>query len=174
MAAVNMKPFFHILIRLGMVIGIIIACCILVLAILLTYKMPWNEYQLRILQKKFRSVVNTNAATRSNLLAEFAEVDHWGNSNLCDYYVGQFRSSPLPRETLERAYFNLAIPSFSQDENNPLKLEIYFINDNFFEYYPWSDLLKQYLPNYSLANQNIYLVWTSSDSHSPDGDIRCH
>lgn len=174
MAAIIMKLVFHILIRLGMVIGVIVVCCTLALIILLTYKIPWNEYQLRILQKNFRSIVNANSAAQSNLLVEFAEVDHWGNSNLCDYYVGQFRFSPLPIEALKKAYSSFAIPSFPQDENNPLKLEVYSIDDNIFEYYPWSDWLKQYLPNHPSAGQNVYLVWASSNSHSPDGDIRCH
>lgn len=157
-----------------MVIAIVIICCILALAILLTYKMPWNQYQLWILQKNFRSIVNTNAATQSSLLAEFAMVDHWGNSNLCDYYVGQFRSSPLPRETLEKSYSSLVIPSFPKDENNPLKLEVYFTDDDIFKDYYYSNLLNKYLPNRLPTDQNIYLVWASSESHNPNGDIRCH
>jgi hypothetical protein len=174
MASIIMKSFSRIIVKAGIIIGLAVTGLILVLIILLTCKMPWHQYQLWILQKNFQSIVNTDSAAQSNLLAEFAIVDHWGNSNLCDYYVGQFRSSPLPKETLEEVYSNLVINSFPHDANNALKPEVYFIGDEIFNDYYYSNLLKRYLPHHLPTDQNIYLVWTSSDSHSPDGDIRCH
>jgi hypothetical protein len=171
-----MKLIFHIIIKASIIIGIVATCCILALIILLTWKMPLHEYQLQVLQKNFQVAVNAINPAQSSLLAKTAEVGNFGGaSNQCDYFAGQFRSSSLPRERLEQIYTNISISSFSGDKNNPLKAEIYFINDDIFEHDPWSDWRKRYLPNnLSAINGNVYLVWVLSESHNPDGDIRCH
>jgi len=120
--------------------------------------------------------INSSSVAESRFLAKKSEVAHWGNSNLCDYYVGQFRASPLSKTEIEKAYESLIIPSFMGDKNSPLELEIlftdneWFIDNPYYWYQWWQDNMNKFEV---LPGETTYLVYAISDSHNPGWDLRC-
>ena len=172
-----MKHAYQILMRLFAIFGIVVFCVILLYVIAVTWGIPIHNYRLWVLQKNFRSTVQPLHPAQSQLRAEMAEFGNFGNSNHCDYMVGEFRSSSLSKEAVMRAYAGAIVPSFSShDKNSPLPVEVYFTDEDIFHNdYTWSEWLSKYLSRKpATSDKNTYLVFTSSDMHPPDGDIRCH
>lgn len=169
-----MKRISHIAMKIFVVLGIAVFCLIIWFIAVTTWKMPLHNYQLWILQKHFRLTMRPIHPPQSELRTEVAEFGNLGNSNHCDYLVGEFRSSVLSKEELKRVYAETAILSF--DKVSRLLVEVYFTDEDVFERdYLWSGWLSKYLPNQPYAPEgNTYLVFASSDLNPPDGDIRCH
>lgn len=110
----------------------------------------------------------------SHLLAEMAEFGNFGNSNHCDYFVGEFRSSPLSKEKIREKYAAVATSSFIKDRL--IETGVDFIDEEFFKTdYLSSEWLDKYLPDRRhITNENIYLIYSEDAMNPPDGDIRCH
>lgn len=138
---------------------------------------PIHNYHLHFIEDQFTEI-NTRNLAQSRLLSKKAAVDHWGNSNLCDYYAGQFRASTLSQEEIKKNYEGLTIPSYKGDENSPLNIEVIFLDEEWFksqDSYYWSDWWEENSLGVNLqANETPYLVFVSSDSHPGVGDIRCN
>ncbi len=153
--------------------GLIVFCLFVLLVLSMTWKMPFHAYQLRIMQIRFRSTMHSLHPVGSQLLAEMRQFGNFGNSNHCDYLVGEFRSSHLSKEALRQRYAAVATSSFVGDRL--LEVDVYFIDDDIFTHYPWSRWLQEYLPHERPPiNENTYLIFSSNDGNPPDGDIRCH
>lgn len=173
-----MNRAYHITEQLFAVFGVIAFCLALGLVSILTWKMPLHNYQLYVLQRHFYDTMQPIHPAQSKLIAEMAEFGNFGNSNHCDYQVGEFRSSPLSREEVTRAYANTSVLSF--DKTSHLPTEIYFAEEllDAGKWWPWDEWLQKYIPGRSLVlgenKENIYLVFIASEMHPPDGDIRCH
>ncbi len=168
-----MSRAYHIALRIFSIFGVAIFCLILPFAIAITWKMPFHNYQLWKMQKNFRSTMQSVHPAESHLLAEMKEFGLFGNSNHCDYMVGEFRSSHLSKEMLRRAYAAVATSSFIG--NRLVETDIYFTDEDIFTDYPWSEWLEKYLPdNRNAAKENTYLIFSGDDGNPPDGDIRCH
>ena len=168
-----MKHAYSIAMRIFAVFGVAVFCVIIWFVLAITWKMPIHDYQLRVLQKHFRSTMQTVHPAQSELRAEMAEFGNFGNSNHCDYFVGEFRSSPLSKEELLQGYASVATSSFVG--NRLIEIGVYFIDADIFTHYPWSEWLEKYLPNDKhITNQNTYLIFSEDEGNPPDGDIRCH
>ena len=136
---------------------------------------PFNTYKLAIIRRNFNEMNNKNIA-QSRLIKNKSEVAHWGNSNMCDYYVGQFRVSNLSKEEIEKAYEGLRIKSFRGDKNTPLELDLLFTDDEWFREnaYYWSPWWQENSRRFDIRpEENAYLVYVISDGHSHIGDFRC-
>lgn len=144
------------------------------LIIMFTWKIPLHTYQLRVLQRHFHTEVQ--AFPNSVLRSEMREFGNFGQSNHCDYIVGEFRSSPLPKEEIAQFYTGTSVHPF--DKTSRLPVEIYFAEDlheaALHDYY-WEYWLEKYIPTQKDAvDDHTYFVFTMSAMHPPDGDFRCH
>jgi len=160
MAKINIKRFLY---RITLSLAIIIVGGVVLIILFLTWKMPFNSYKLITFQKNFEQSINKLHPAESRLIAKVAEVGNWTDGTYCEFFVGQFRSSPLSKEELEKKY-----------PYDFFTTGVYFFDDNENLGSPWSDWKEKYLKNYKTKEgENIYLVWISNDDNSPDGDIRC-
>lgn len=174
----SMRQAYCIAEKLFAAFGLVVFCFIIWIAVISTWKIPLHNYRLHILQKHFRETTSPFHPVQSELLVEMAEFGNFGQSNHCDYQVGEFRSSPLSREEVARVYANTGVLSF--DTTSHLPTEIYFAEElsNAERWWPWDEWLQKYIHGRSLVpgenDENIYLVFVASNMHPPDGDIRCH
>lgn len=169
----TMSRTYPIAIRIFAVFGIITFGAIVLFTVAITWKMPLHNYQLWKMQRNFRSTMQSIHPVQSELRAEMADFGNFGNSNHCDYMVGEFRSSHLSKEKLRRAYAAVATSSFIG--NRLVETDIYFTDEDIFTHYPWSEWLEKYIPdNRGAANENTYLIFSEDDGNPPDGDIRCN
>jgi len=153
--------------------GLIVFCLLVLFILFLTWKMPFHAYQLWAMQRRFRSDMHSIHPAESQLRAEMAEFGNFGNSNHCDYFVGEFRSSPLSKKEILKRYAAIATSSFVG--NRLLETGVYFIDEDIFTDHPWSQWLEKYLPAHRhVMNQNTYLIFSEDEGNSPVGDIRCH
>jgi hypothetical protein len=153
----------RILYKILLILGMIIVGGVVSIVLFLVWKIPFNNYKLGIFQKSFDQSIAKFHPIESKLLAKAAEVGNWADGTYCEFFVGQFRSSPLPREELEKIY-----PS------DFFTTGVYFIDDNEAFGSSWFEWKEKYLKNYKAKdNENIYLVWKADYDDSPDGDIRC-
>lgn len=170
--------FLRVLTRFCIALGILAVCCAVALILLTSWEIPLHNYQLHVLQKHFRDTIQPIHPAQSKLIVEMEEFGNFGQSNHCDYQVGEFRSSPLSKEEVVRAYANTSVLSF--DMTSYLPTEIYFAEEllNAEKWWPWNEWLQKYIPGRSLASDetgvNIYFVFVASEMHPPDGDFRCH
>lgn len=139
----------------------------------ITWKIPFHQYQLWKMQRNFRSQMRPVHPKESNLIAEVREFHSSGMSNHCDYLVGEFRSTMLSKEAVLHAYAGVVTSSFIG--NRLVETDVYFSDEDIFMHDPWDKWLEKYLPDHSsLMHENAYLIFSSDDGNSPEGDIRCH
>jgi len=116
-----------------------------------------------IFQNDFRQQIKSLHPTQSNLITEVAEVGNWADGTYCEFIVGEFRSSPLAKEELEKIY-----------PYDFFTAGVYFPDGNERLSSLWYELREKHLKNYKQKEgENIYFVWASNDNNPPDGDIRC-
>lgn len=169
-----MKRICYIAMKICAILGAAVFLMILPLIVFMTWKMPLHNYQLWRMHKNFRSNMQSVHPAQSQLLAEVAEFGNFGQSNHCDYFVGEFRSSPLSKEKVLEKYAAVATSSFVG--NRLIETGVYFIDEEFFKKdYLLSEWLEKYLPdNHSVADEHTYLIYSEDAMNPPDGDIRCH
>lgn len=164
-----MKELFYSIIYLLLFLVLFIVAWVI---FNMVWAIPFHNYRLWVIERQFADL-NSEVLPNSKLLLKKAEVSHWGNSNLCDYFVGQFRASSLTKEKIENAYDGKTIKSYADDGNSPLEIKVFTAREDWMEPYFWEDSWEE-LEDELNAEEHLYLVFASSDSHSPDGDIRCH
>lgn len=168
-----MSRAYPIAVKIFAIFGMIVFGAIILFVTAITWKMPIHNYQLSKMQKHFRSTMQSVHPAPSELRAEVAEFGNFGNSNHCDYFIGEFRSSHLSREEILRKYAAVATSSFVGDRL--LEVGVYFLDEDIFMDHPLSEWLEKYLPNNrDIMNKNTYLIFTEDAGNPPDGDIRCH
>lgn len=162
----NIKYFLKIITIVSAVIFSVLLFFTIIFFLYTTYKIPYNNLYLKFFQESFNVFVNPMHPKQSNLIAEMAEVGNWADGTKCHFFVGQFRSSPLSKETIQQFYFKESMYSGIDfvdeiNENN--------IIDN-----PWFEWKEKYLKNYRPRDgENTYLIWISDQDKPTDGDIRC-
>lgn len=155
-----MNLFYKILI----IFSSIIFSAIILLVLILTWKIPYNNLYLKIFQESFNIFVNPMHPPQSNLIAEMAETGNWANGSQCQYFAGQFRFSALPKETIRQFYFKESLSS-----------GVDFIDEDIFNHSPWLEWKEKYLKNYKPEeSESIYLIWIADEDNLADGDIRCN
>lgn len=169
-----MKRVYRIAVRIFAIFGMIVFCVITPFIVAVTWKIPFHNYQLWNMQRNFRSSMQSVHPAGSRLLAEMAEFGNFGESNHCDYLVGEFRSSPLSKEEVLKNYAAVATSTFIGERS--AEIGVYFIDGEFFKKdYLWSEWIEKYLPNnHGITNENIYVIYSEDAMNPPDGDIRCN
>lgn len=159
-----MKLFYKNLLIFGLVVASPFVILFAVLIIYLTYKIPLNNYRLMVFQNDFRKNIESFHPAQSKLIAEVAEVGNWADGTYCEFLAGQFRSSALSEEELEKIY-----------PYDFFTAGVYFFDDNQEEFWsPWREWKEKYLKNYKpKEGENVYLVWKSKIDYNTSGDIRC-
>lgn len=170
----NMKRIHTHIETIFAVFGFAAACFIVWFTLALTWAMPLHIYQQHIFQRQFSVAVQPFHPSDSELLIKASEFGNFGNSNHCDYFAGEFRSSVFSKEEITNAYTDAPLLSF--DGSNHLPVDVLFTDEeSSFHSWPWSEWLERYLPSRrAIPGENIYLVSAVSAMHPPSGDIRCH
>lgn len=154
-------------------IELVVALLVILFILSFTWKIPIHVYQLWAMQRDFRSSMAPMHPPESYLNAEVKEFGLFGDSNHCDYFVGEFRTSPLSKEKIRQTYASVITSAFVG--NRLLETDVYFTDEDIFAHYPWSEWLEKYLPDYyPVADPQTYLIFSEDAGNSPDGDIRCH
>ncbi len=137
------------------------------------YSRYLNNYRLSQFENGLSQV---NHPQGSKLLARRSAVGLLiGNSNHCDYFVGEIRSCDLPREQIQKYYADLSI--INPINGNLLSLNILFVGTNGFP----DDAILPYgyedLADWGLEIHNetgtIYLLSTFF-TWIANSDMRCH
>ena len=170
----NMKRIGTHIETICAIFGFVAVCFIVWLTLAMTWAMPLNLYQQHIFQKRFRVAMQPFHPSGSELIIEASEFGNFGNSNHCDYFAGEFRSSASSKEEITNAYKDAPLLSF--DGSNHLPVDVLFTDEEIsFHWWPWSEWLEKYLPSRpAISGENTYLVSAVSAMHPPEGDIRCH
>jgi len=161
----------------GMLISIPVIGLILFIVPML-WKIPIHNMQIVAFQRNFAKVSHPEGTT---YIAAFKDFGNFGNSNHCDYFVGEFRSSDLPRNVVVSYYQKLRILSpnasegvWSGEPHATTAVDAYFLDDEVFHYWPWSDWVDGHASRLPENTKNVYLAFASEDGYSPTGDFRCH
>ncbi len=168
-----MKIFVNLL----TVIGLIVFILILGFLILITWKIPIHNFNLWRLSKNFELVSVLHPLSSKKLL-KFSDFGNFGESGgQCGYIVGEFRVSQLNKEEIINHFNDKNLTILSFKENKTIPIEIYFLDDDIFRYYPWSKWLLYLYQKKGLSSQSssiVYLAIVQSYNHLADGDIRCY
>lgn len=142
------------------------------------WKIPLHNMKLWSFQKSFERIEHMEGSRK---IVSHRELNNFGNSNHCDYFVGEFRVSDRPREAIIRHYQGLYIPSpddsigvWSGDLPTITAIEVYFLDDDVFRWWPWSEWLGKYASQLPEDRESAYLVFAMEDGYPPIGDFRCH
>lgn len=155
---------------------LLVLCIAFVFA--LTWKIPVHNANARTFQKNFSTVVHPK---ESKILTPVMDFANFGNSNHCDYFVGELRISSLSKAELVQQYEGQTIsPPDTQngaldgDPPRESSIEILFTDSEIFERWPWSEWLDSMQHFSSEQGETVYLVYALESGYPPEGDYRCH
>lgn len=144
----------------------------------LTWTIPIHNANARTFQKNFSTVIHPK---ESRILTPIMDFANFGNSNHCDYVVGEFRVSSLSRTELVERYEEQTIsPPDTQNgiwDGVPPRessIGILFTDSETFQQWPWSEWLHSAQPLSSKQGGTAYLVYALESGYPPRGDYRCH
>ena len=94
-------------------------------------------------------------------------------SLVCDFFVGELRSSWLPKEKVRQAYDGGSIKSFNNFGRIPLKV-LFFDEGRWTMNSPLGDWWDEWYGHLSIATaQTSYFVFASQEGYPYLGDYRC-
>lgn len=144
----------------------------------LTWKIPIHNANASTFHKNFSAVMHPK---KSRILTPMADFANFGNSNHCDYFIGEFRVSSLSRTELILQYEEQTIaPPNGQngirngDPHRESSIEILFTDSETFRHWPWSEWLDSVQHFSPEPEETIYLVYALASGYPPGGDYRCH
>lgn len=132
---------------------------------------PIHNWKLHKLEKRFDIIEHSK---ESWLIERVSEVGLFGNSNHCDYAIGEFRQSSLTKREIKEYYQDKRIESLVQ---GPIPLEIYFSDEIDLDYFingPFLDRLELWATTTKSLNSNQYLVSFIDPMNPATADYRCH
>lgn len=170
----SMRRAYYIAEKICAVIGCIVLCGSIGLAIFISWKIPWHTVNLWRLEENFQAIAPHHPADSKLLLKrKYVGGLYPSGSVSCSYFIGEFHSSALSREEIVRAYQNITVTSF--DRTTELSVEVRFADEGFLDdpWYKWrEELLRSLSP--SATEETIYSVVVAHMHHSSyAGDFRC-
>lgn len=156
---------YRVTTRMFAVFGAITFCIIVVFVVTTSWKMPIHQFNLWKLEKDFQAFTPSHPTDSIPVLA-FKRFGGLFNSaaNSCDYFVGEFRTGAGSKEDILEYYRNLSVHVRFWDE------------DDFWIYYPWSDLYGKLLlriGKFPSEQKGLYVVFISENVSPPYADFRC-
>lgn len=172
-----MKYALSIFLKTLAVFGGLISFFIILLVIYFTWKMPFHNFNLWMLEKNFQAVASRHPADSRLLLKnKYIGGLYPDGSTSCNYFVGEFRSAPLPEEKITLAYKDLLITSIERTGDVPV--EILFLNSDkgFLDHHPWYEWQEKLHQSLDLSTEQdtVYLVFAAQKNYPQAGDIRCY
>jgi len=150
---------------------------LVILLILIGLDVTSNNGNLRHFAEGFAALPH---APHSSILSEYRFVGGTGNSNHCDFLVGQLRASSLPEtqiadfyETLDVTPPNTTMGTWGGSPPRKTPVSVAFLHDEVLTVYPFSDLLERDAPPLP-TTENVYVVYAFEDGYPPGADPRCH
>ncbi|MFY9462838.1 MAG: hypothetical protein WAP52_01490 [Candidatus Sungiibacteriota bacterium] len=155
---------------------IVIPALIISSLFFLLYKgMPLHDLRLWILEINFRAA-DSYHPPESTLLQKktYLGGPSTHGSGVCDFFVGELRSSPLPKEKIWQAYSGGSIRSFNGLKYIPLQI-LFFDEERWTMDSPLGDWWDEwYYGNLPAAiAQTAYFVFASQKGYHYLGDLRC-
>lgn len=141
----------------------------------LLYKgMPLHDLRFWILEKNFRTAASYHPPASTLLQKKtYLGGPSMHGSGTCDFFVGELRSSPLPKEKIRRAYNGGSIRSFNGLKHIPLQV-LFFDEGSWTMNSPLGDWRDEWYGNLPAATtQTVYFVFASQEGYPYLGDPRC-
>ena len=135
---------------------------------------PLHDFRLWGLEKQFQAAAFYHPP-ESILLQKktYLGGPYTHGSGTCDYFVGELRSSPLPKEKIRQAYDGSSIKSFNSLERVPLTV-LFFDEGVWPVDSPLGDWWDEWYGNLSAAAATTaYFVFASQQGYPYLGDYRC-
>ena len=141
---------------------------------LLSRGIPLHDFRLWMLEGNFKAAASYHPP-ESMLLQKKTYLggpsDH--GSGTCDFFVGELRSAPLPKEKIRQAYDGGSIKSFNNLDRVPLKI-LFFNEGRWTINSPLGDWWDEWYGNLSTTtSQTAYFVFASQEGYPYLGDYRC-
>ena len=162
------------LLRIAALAMAILVFIVSVLFFFLSRGIPLHDFRLWMLEKNFKAVVSYHPP-ESILLQKKTYLggpsEH--GSGTCDFFVGELRSSRLPKEKVRQAYDGGSIKSFNNFGRIPLKI-LFFDEGRWTMNSPLGDWWDEWYRHLSTATaQTSYFVFASQEGYPYLGDYRC-
>ena len=142
---------------------------------LLVMGMPIHDFRLWRLERNFRKTEDYHPM-ESRLLQKVRYLggpsEH--GSGTCGFFVGELRTSPLPKEKIKQAYHNRSIKSINYFGRTPLKT-LFFDEDAWPLDSPLGDWWDEwYLGGIATGTPSTaYFIFASQEGYHFLGDRRC-
>lgn len=160
-----------IIITLAVAISALVASS---LFFFLSRGMPVHDLRLWIFEKNFQAVALYHPP-ESILLQKktYLGGPYTHGSLTCDFFVGELRSSPLPKEKIRQAYNGGSIRSFNVLKHTPLQV-LFFDEERWTMNAPLGDWWDEWYGNLPAATaQTVYFIFASQEGYPYLGDLRC-
>lgn len=155
----------------------ILAGSVLLFVLLIPINMLLNNADLEAFKHSFAALEHP-ASTES--LAMSSRTGNLGcASNHCDYFVGNLRSTRLPRDALIAHYEDVTIPPPDTSFKEPAEIQLWFFDDEIPECTPEVDALFNRPAAWGVdlstyEGKTLYIAYAEAMGAPPGADIRCH
>lgn len=155
------------------VFGVVVSVPVLFFLVSTFGAMPFNNFYLHKVENFYKTIKHPDDSQR---VIRMKEVGHYGNSNVCDFLVGDFRTTALTIEALKTWYGDAYPELFSSDLAAPY-LEVSAIEG---DTCPgnYGTMCRMWVEKSNVQKspeaETLYLVAYADHSYSAFGDIRCH
>ena len=168
------KRSYKTLIKIATLAAAIAVLIASLLFFFLSRGIPLHDFRLWMLEKNFHAAASYHPP-ESVLLQKKTYLggpsEH--GSLVCDFFVGELRSSPLSKEKIRQAYNGSSIKSFSNLSRIPLKV-LFFDEGRWTMNSPLGDWWDEWYGHLSIATaQTSYFVFASQEGYPYLGDYRC-
>ena len=157
--------------------ALVVAILVLIVSSLLFFLsrgIPLHDFRLWLLEKNFQAAAFYHPP-ESILLEKKTYLggpDEHG-SGVCGFFVGELRSSPLPKGKTRQAYDGSSIQSFNNLDRIPLKV-LFFDEKRWTMNSPLGDWWDEWYGNLSTSTaQTAYFVFAYQEGYPYLGDYRC-
>ena len=141
----------------------------------LAYGVPIHDFRLWRLERNFRKAGQYHPP-ESVLLEKkkYLGGPHEHGSLRCDFFVGELRSAPMPKESIRHAYRDHSIRSINYIGRTPLK--VLFFDERV---WPLDSPLGDWWDEWYLGGTatttsgTVYFVFASQEGYRFLGDLRC-
>lgn len=162
-----MKPFVKSLFALS---GLVVAGFFLVIIVPYTIFIPIHTIGLYMFENRYSKIPQL---PKSQTVHATSEVGLFGNSNHCDYIVGEFRISSSSRPEIEKYYKDFSVPALGM-HRDPIPVEVGYPDDTYlFLGEDWLDWMERTHLSKAIID-HMYFVYILDGDYSPFGDYRCH
>lgn len=155
----------------------IIAFSAALTALLIPVNMLLNNANLRTFEHNFAAIVHPLSSASRATLSRFGNLSG-GSSDFCDYFAGNLRSTPIPRNAIVSHYAETSIASPASHTGNHTDVRLWFFGEETHPPEPSLSLLFSEPKHWGIdpseyTNETLYVAYALETGTPPGLDIRC-